>query len=138
MTRIKKLETICLKIVMDLGIILSNESIPPQLMDKIKEIQTVNGKYHSEDYNDYINYIQIRYDGETVEIIFRKNEAFHTVTFDNQKEIPVHKELFYFVHLEAGAKMRAKIESIEDTHTTSLKLIAEDSQWKWCLNLEIR
>ena len=68
MTRIKKLETICLKIVMDLGIILSNESIPPQLMDKIKEIQTVNGKYHSEDGNDYINYIQVRYDGETVEM----------------------------------------------------------------------
>ena len=48
---------------MDLGIILSNESIPTQLMEKIKKIQTVNGKYNSEDGNDYINYIQIRYDG---------------------------------------------------------------------------
>ena len=58
---------------MDLGIILSNESIPTQLMEKIKKIQTVNGKYNSEDGNDYINYIQIRYDGETLEIIIRRN-----------------------------------------------------------------
>ena len=138
MARIKKLETICLKIVMDLGIILSNESIPTQLMEKIKKIQTVNGKYNSEDGNDYINYIQIRYDGETLEIVIRKNEALHTVMFDNQKEIPVNQELFYFVHLEEGATMRAHIEFLEDTSTTSLKLKAEDSQWKWNLKMEIR
>ena len=123
---------------MDLGIILSNESIPTQLMEKIKKIQTVNGKYNSEDGNDYINYIQIRYDGETLEINIRKNEAFHTVTFDNQKEIPVNQELFYFVHLEEGATMKARIDFIEDTSTTSLKLRAEDSQWKWNLKMEIR
>ena len=138
MAKIKKLETICLKIVMDLGITLRNETIPAQLMKKIKEIQTVNGKYHNEDGNDYINFIQIRYDGETIEIVFRKNGSLHTIMFDNHKEIPANKELFYFVQLEEGATMRACIELIEDTVTTSLKLRAEDSQWKWSLNMEIR
>ena len=136
MVKIKKLETICLKIVMDLGIPLRNEIIPTQLMKKIKEIQAINGKYHSVDGRDYINFIQMSYDGETIELLFRKNESLHTIMFDNHIEIPINKELFYFVQLEEGATMRACIELIEDT--TSLKLSAEDSQWKWNLKMEIR
>lgn len=118
---------------MDLGIVLSNETTPFLLMKKIKEVETANGKYKTEDANDYITSIQIRYDGEIIEFIFNKNTV---VSFDNQKEIPVNKDLLYFVQLEEGASMRASVKSTENT--TLLELRSEDSQWKWVLSMEIR
>lgn len=136
MQSIRKLETICIKIVMDLGIVMSKETTPTLLIKKMKEIETINGKYYSEDLNDYITSIQIRYDGEMLKFSFKKSADFHTVTFDNQKEISVNKELLYFVQLEEGATMRASVESVEDI--TSLTLRSEDSQWKWALSLEFR
>lgn len=118
---------------MDLGIVLSNETTPFLLMKKIKEVETANGKYKTEDANDYITSIQIRYDGEIIEFIFNKNTV---VSFDNKKEIPVNKDLLYFVQLEEGASMRASVKSTENT--TLLELRSEDSQWKWVLSMEIR
>ena len=118
---------------MDLGIVLSNETTPFLLMKKIKEVETANGKYKTEDANDYITSIQIRYDGEIIEFIFNKNTV---VSFDNQKEIPVNKDILYFVQLEEGASMRASVKSTENT--TLLELRSEDSQWKWVLSMEIR
>ena len=118
---------------MDLGIVLSNETTPFLLMKKIEEVETANGKYKTEDANDYITSIQIRYDGEIIEFIFNKNTV---VSFDNQKEIPVNKDLLYFVQLEEGASMRASVKSTENT--TLLELRSEDSQWKWVLSMEIR
>ena len=133
MQSVRKLETICLKIVMDLGIVLSNETTPIMLIKKIKEIESANGKYQTEDANDYITSIQISYDGENIEFIFNRRTV---VSFDNQKEIPVNKELLYFVQLEEGASMRASVKSLENT--TLLELRSEDSQWKWALSMEIR
>ena len=133
MQSVRKLETICLNIVMDLGIVLSNETTPIMLIKKIKEIETANGKYQTEDANDYITSIQISYDGERIEFIFNRKTV---VSFDNQKEIPVNKELLYFVQLEEGASMRASVKSLENT--TLLELRSEDSQWKWALSMEIR
>ena len=133
MQSVRKLETICLNIVMDLGIVLSNETTPIMLIKKIKEIETANGKYQTEDANDYITSIQISYDGENIEFIFNRRTV---VSFDNQKEIPVNKELLYFVQLEEGASMRASVKSLENT--TLLELRSEDSQWKWALSMEIR
>ena len=118
---------------MDLGIVLSNETTPFLLMKKIKEVETANGKYKTEDANDHITSIQIRYDGEIIEFIFNKNTV---VSFDNKKEIPVNKDLLYFVQLEEGASMRASVKSTENT--TLLELRSEDSQWKWVLSMEIR
>ena len=118
---------------MDLGIVLSNETTPFLLMKKIEEVETANGKYKTEDANDYITSIQIRYDGEIIEFIFNKNTV---VSFDNKKEIPVNKDLLYFVQLEEGASMRASVKSTENT--TLLELRSEDSQWKWVLSMEIR
>ena len=133
MQSVRKLETICLNIVMDLGIVLSNETTPIMLIKKIKEIETANGKYQTEDANDYITSIQISYDGERIEFIFNRKTV---VSFDNQKEIPVNKELLYFVQLEEGASMRASVKSLENT--TLLELRSEDSQWRWALSMEIR
>ena len=133
MQSVRKLETICLKIVMDLGIVLSNETTPIMLIKKIKEIESANGKYQTEDANDYITSIQISYDGENIEFIFNRRTV---VSFDNQKEIPVNKELLYFVQLEEGASMRASVKSLENT--TLLELRSEDSQWRWALSMEIR
>ena len=133
MQSVRKLETICLNIVMDLGIVLSNETTPIMLIKKIKEIESANGKYQTEDANDYITSIQISYDGENIEFIFNRRTV---VSFDNQKEIPVNKELLYFVQLEEGASMRASVKSLENT--TLLELRSEDSQWKWALSMEIR
>ena len=133
MQSVRKLETICLNIVMDLGIVLSNETTPIMLIKKIKEIESANGKYQTEDANDYITSIQISYDGERIEFIFNRKTV---VSFDNQKEIPVNKELLYFVQLEEGASMRASVKSLENT--TLLELRSEDSQWKWALSMEIR
>ena len=133
MQSVRKLETICLNIVMDLGIVLSNETTPIMLIKKIKEIETANGKYQTEDANDYITSIQISYDVERIEFIFNRKTV---VSFDNQKEIPVNKELLYFVQLEEGASMRASVKSLENT--TLLELRSEDSQWKWALSMEIR
>ena len=118
---------------MDLGIVLSNETTPFLLMKKIEEVETANGKYKTEDANDHITSIQIRYDGEIIEFIFNKNTV---VSFDNKKEIPVNKDLLYFVQLEEGASMRASVKSTENT--TLLELRSEDSQWKWVLSMEIR
>ena len=50
MTSVQKLGNICLQIVIDLGIEVSNENLPVQLVKKINEMKAINGQYITQDH----------------------------------------------------------------------------------------
>ena len=71
MTSVQKLGNICLQIVIDLGIEVSNENLPVQLVKKINEMKAINGQYITQDHMDKISYIGINYDGDTIDLNFK-------------------------------------------------------------------
>ena len=136
MTKVKKLEVSCLKIVMDLGLIINSEIVPDPLVKKIREIRSINGKYYSQDNRDIISFFNLNYDGETIDIYFEKNRIIHQVSCDNNLEIPLNREILYFIDLQQNPKMGVNILLKENG--AIVELMSGDSQWKWKLSLEIR
>ena len=136
MANVANLEITCLKIVMDLGLVINSEILPASLVKKIEEIKAINGKYYTQDNMDEISCIDISYDGETICVTFKIYGSFHKVSFVKQMAIPVNKALLYFIELDQDAVM--KVDIFFKENVAIVQLGSEDSQWKWVLSLEIR
>ena len=131
-----KLETICLQTIINLGMVMGGKIIPAPLVEKIKEIETINGNFISEDQQDTIKEITIRYNGESTQFTFKLNESLHEVTICKNGFIPIKPELQYFVIFGPHTPMYIDISL--NGNGAEVVLSAEDFQWKWSLSLEIQ
>ena len=136
MTSVKKLGNICLQIVVDLGIEVSSERIPAQLVKKINEMKAINGRYISQDHMDKISSIGINYDGDTIDLAFKIYGNIHKVSCKKQVAVTMNPVVMYLTQLEQDAEMNVDI--LFDGNTTTVVLNSIDSKWKWNLCLEIR
>ena len=136
MAEIKKLETICLKSVVESGVVIQSESIPAPLAETIKEMRAINGRYITQDNQDSISSIEVHYDGETIALKFIIHGKLHKVFCKKQMSTPIYKALLLLVKLKEDALMDVDILSKEDV--TIVELSCNDSGWKWSFSLEIR
>ena len=95
--------------------VMGGKIIPAPLVEKIKEIETINGNFISEDQQDTIKEITIRYNGESTQFTFKLNESMHEVTICKNGFIPIKPELQYFVILSSHTNVHGYF-----------------SQWKRC------
>ena len=136
MANIKKLEIICLKTVIDLGLVIDSEGIPAPLLKRIKEMRAINGRFISQDNLDSISAIEVNYDGEIIELSFIIYRQLHKVFLNQQISSPINKAILFFVEPSGEALMDVDIVSKEDI--TSIELSCKNSGWQWNLSLEIR
>ena len=136
MTSVQKLGNICLQIVIDLGIEVSNENLPVQLVKKINEMKAINGQYITQDHMDKISYIGINYDGDTIDLNFKIYGNVHKVSCKKQVEVPLNQALMFLTQLDQDAEM--KVDILFDGNATTVELSSHDCKWKWNLCLEVR
>ena len=128
-----KLETICLQNVMNLEMVTTCEIIPSPLIEKIQEIEAINGHFISVDQNDMIKQISIKYNGESTHFTFKLIESIHTVTICKNECIPNIPELQYFVKLGPHTEMYMNISL--NGNVAKVLISAEDFQWKSAANM---
>ena len=136
MAKVKALEIICLKTVVESGLVIDSENIPAPLVEKIMEMRAINGRYITQDNLDSISRIEIHYDGETILLSFIIFGKVHKVVCKKQKSTSINKAIISFVELNKSARMEVDIVSKEDV--TIVEMSCKDSGWKWSLSLEIR
>ena len=136
MAKVKALEIICLKTVVESGLVIDSENIPAPLVEKIMEMRAINGRYITQDNLDSISRIEIHYDGETILLSFIIFGKVHKVVCKKQMSTSINKAIISFVELNKYARMEVDIVSKEDV--TIVELSCKDSGWKWSLSLEIR
>ena len=136
MTRVLRLEQICLNIVMKLNMEISIENIPIQLVKTIEKMKTINGNFITQDKMDRISSIGINYDGETVDLSFNIHNNIHKVSCKEDKTIPVNPALLFLTTLHQEAVMKVEIDM--NVNATTVKLSSKDSLWDWNLCLEVR
>ena len=136
MAKVKALEIICLKTVVESGLVIDSENIPAPLVEKIMEMRAINGRYITQDNLDSISRIEIHYDGETILLSFIIFGKVHKVVCKKQMSTSINKAIISFVELNKYARMEVDIVSKEDV--TIVEMSCKDSGWKWSLSLEIR
>ena len=136
MAKVKALEIICLKTVVESGLVIDSENIPAPLVEKIMEMRAINGRYITQDNLDSISRIEIHYDGETILLSFIIFGKVHKVVCKKQMSTSINKAIISFVELNKSARMEVDIVSKEDV--TIVEMSCKDSGWKWSLSLEIR
>ena len=142
----EKLETLCLKNAMKLGLInssTSSEIIPKPLMVEIKNIEQIkenvcNGAFYKETGADAISCIEIQCHGETMKLTMKntQNQVAHSINLCRNKKIIVDNGLLYFVYFDPSSEISYDIV-VKTSNLVLVTLSLEDPQWMWNLIIEI-